>query len=94
MLQPGGYSRADIEKISKVSELYADPEIRARTIELVERQGYVHRHPVRFKRKDQTAYDALLSLTPIYVNGARYWQATTGRSPTSSPRWKRRPMRL
>ncbi len=75
MLQPGGYSRADIEKIGKVSELYADPEIRTRTMELVEHQGYVHRHPVRFKRKDQTAYDALLSLTPIYVNGTRYWQA-------------------
>src|SRR5574341_615237 len=75
MLRPGGYSRNDMWKIGNVSLLYADPSQRAKVLSLFRRQGFVHEYEVQFRRKDGTAYDALLSLAKIDIKGQSYIQA-------------------
>ncbi len=75
ILEPGGYAREDIMALANVAQLYADLEERSRILEVARRQGFVRREGVRFKRKDGSAYDALLSLTPITVEGRSGWHA-------------------
>ena len=75
ILDPGGWSRDEILDLANVAHLYADPAERTRVLELARRQGFVRREEVRFRRKDGTAYDALLSLTPITVEGRSGWHA-------------------
>ncbi len=75
ILDPGGWSRGEIRELGNVAYLYADPEERARVLELARKQGFVRREEVRFRRKDGTAYDALLSLTPITIEGRSGWHA-------------------
>jgi PAS domain S-box-containing protein len=75
ILDPGGWTRDDIREITNVAQLYADPEERVRVLELARAQGFVRREEVRFRRKDGSAYDALLSLTPITVEGRSGWHA-------------------
>lgn len=69
MLEPGGYTDEDVVRIGNVAALYADPAERTAALALVARDGRLDRHPVRFKRKDGSAYDALLTLRPIVLHG-------------------------
>jgi PAS domain S-box-containing protein len=75
MLEPGGYTREDILKIGNVAELYYDSDERTRILKIAEKEHCVHNEEVRFKRKDGTPYDALLSLTPVQLEGRPCWQA-------------------
>ncbi len=75
MLAPGGYIRRDISEIKNVSHLYFDPEDRDRVMDIISRQGFLHQHPTRFKRKDGTPYDTLLSLRPVTYNNKECMQA-------------------
>ncbi len=75
MLEPGNYSREEVEEIGKVTALYANPGTREAVLALAKEQGYLQRHEVQFRRKDGSFYDALLSLSPIQTNGKRLWQA-------------------
>lgn len=75
MMQPGKYTREDIEKIGNVANLYYDVDTRNRVLGLAQKQGFVYQYPVQFKRKDGTPYDALLSLTPVQIDGQLCWQA-------------------
>ncbi len=75
MLAPGGYTPEDIARIRNVVHLYEDQNERAKVLQIAEKQGFLHQQEVRFKRKDGSAYDALLSLTPVSVDGRRSWQA-------------------
>ncbi|HYG73584.1 MAG TPA: PAS domain S-box protein [Planctomycetota bacterium] len=75
MMQPGGYTREDIERIGNVAALYAFPEERDRALSLARAQGYLRQHEVRFRRKDGSTYLARLSLQPITLDGQRGWQA-------------------
>ena len=75
ILQPGGYTREDVDEIGNISALYADPAERATTLALAETQGFLRNHEVAFLRKDGTKYDALLSLTPTEIQGKLSWQA-------------------
>jgi PAS domain S-box-containing protein len=69
MLNPGGYTRADLDRIGNVIPLYFEPRDREQVLALVRQQGYLHRHEVRFKRKDGSAYTTLLDLTPVAIHG-------------------------
>lgn len=75
MLAPGGYAPEDIAEIGNVQNLYFDLEERNRALALARDQGYLSNFEVRFKRKDGSPYDALLSLTPVMIEGQRCWQA-------------------
>jgi PAS domain S-box-containing protein/putative nucleotidyltransferase with HDIG domain len=75
MLKPGGYTHADIRKLGNVAALYYDIQEREQTLTLFRKQGFLHQHPVMFKRKDGTAYDALLTLTPVMFGGKPCVQA-------------------
>lgn len=75
MLEPGGYSREDILRVGNVTHLYDDPDQRAIVLAMTQRQGFLHQHEVRFKRKEGGSYDALLSLTPVRIGGRLGWQA-------------------
>jgi len=75
MLKPGGYSHGDIVKIGNVNFLYADTAQREQVLSLFRKQGYVSDHEVRFKRKDGSVYDALLSLSKVNINGQPCIQA-------------------
>jgi len=75
MLQPGGYTREDIARIGNVAFLYYDPADRDKALAMARTQGYLDRHEVKFKRKDGSPYDTLLTLRPIMIKGQRGWQA-------------------
>ena len=75
MLSPGGYTREDIARIKNIAEIFYIPGERNKIFATARRQGFVEQVEVRFKRKDGTPYDALLSLRPIQFKGERCWQA-------------------
>jgi PAS domain S-box-containing protein len=75
MLEPGGYTRADIEQIRTVARLYHDEADRDRILSLARERGFVWREEVRFRRKDGTAYDTLLTLVPVQLWGRSCWYA-------------------
>ena len=75
MLQPGGYTREEIQKIGSVQGLYYDQSQRAAVLALFEKQGFVKQYPIQFVRKDGTSYDTLLTLTPIRFEGKPCVQA-------------------
>jgi PAS domain S-box-containing protein len=76
MLRYGGWSREDILRIGKVSDLYegGEPE-RQRILGITRERGGLDRQEVRFKRKDGSSFWALMSLRPAIVEGKRYWLA-------------------
>ncbi len=76
MLVPGGYTREDIDALGNVARLYANAEDRDRVLGLVRAQGYVWREEVQFVRKDGTAYDTYLTLTPVRFLGQPCLYAT------------------
>jgi PAS domain S-box-containing protein len=72
ILTPGGYTRSDVARMGNVGGLYYDPADRAPVLAELAERGGVHRRAVRFRRKDGTPYDTLLSLVPINVGGLPY----------------------
>lgn len=75
MLDQGGYTPEDIRRIGNVAALYYDPAQRAEALALLQQQGFVHQFPVKFRRKDGTAYETLLTLTPVNIDGKPCIQA-------------------
>ncbi|HEX8990933.1 MAG TPA: PAS domain S-box protein [Anaerolineales bacterium] len=75
ILQPGGYTREDIEELQYVEKLYADPAERSRILQMQQEGKPVNKEPVRFKRKDGSQYDALLTLSSIQYGGENATQA-------------------
>jgi len=75
ILQPGGYTREDVEKIGNVAGLYYDSGDREKAIALFAAQGFVNQFETRFKRKDGEPYDVWLSITPTTFNGTPCLQA-------------------
>ncbi len=75
MLRPGGYSRQDILEIGNLKRLYYLCSTRERILKRASEQGFLDQEPVRFRRKDGTPYDALLSLRPIRFKRKKCWQA-------------------
>ncbi len=75
MLKPGGYSREEIISIGSVANLYYDLADREKVISLMKEKGFVHQFPIKFKRKDGTPYDTLLSLSIIQFKDQRMIQA-------------------
>ncbi len=69
MLQPGGYTRQDIEALGNVAELYANPQDRARVLALFRKQGYLRQLPVEFRCKDGGSYTAEISLSKVNITG-------------------------
>ncbi len=75
ILNPGGYTPEDITGIESVADLYYDPDERDRALQLLQQQGSLRQLEVRFKRKDGTPYDALLSLRPVSIQDTPHLQA-------------------
>ena len=75
MLIPGGYSRDEIISIESVENLYYDLADRERVISLLKEKGFVHEFPIKFKRKDGTPYDTLLTLSIIHFKNQPMMQA-------------------
>lgn len=75
MLKPGGYSRDDIIRAGSVQNLYYNLSDREAVITLMNEKGFVNQHPIKFKRKDGSPYDTLLSLSLIHFKGQPRIQA-------------------
>jgi PAS domain S-box-containing protein len=75
ILAPGGYTREDIAKIKNMSELYFDIAERDKIIDIARRQGFLDQYPVKFRRKNGTPYDSLLSLRFVKYKGRTCTQA-------------------
>ena len=75
MMQPGGYTRDDILAIGNVARLYCHAADRDRVLALAQRQGFVWREEVQFRRKSGECYDTLLSLAPVEFGGQPCWLA-------------------
>ena len=59
-----GYeSREEVFSVP-VSSFYAHPEERSEFLRRVERDGYVKEHPLKFKKKDGTILDGLITIVP------------------------------
>ncbi|MGV3524744.1 MAG: PAS domain S-box protein [Candidatus Sericytochromatia bacterium] len=69
LLKPGGYSRAEMEAVGHVSALYHNPQEHDTVLERFQKQGYLTRHEVRFKRRNGRPYETLLTLAPIFFAG-------------------------
>ncbi len=74
MLEPGGYTPEDIRVLENVANLYLDPRAGERIENTVREKGFIDQTEVRFKTKEGGFYHALLSLSPIRVDGRRHWQ--------------------
>ena len=75
MLKLHGYRREDRAAIGLTSEYYDNPEDREKVTAQLAKNGFVNEMEVRFKRKDGTSYDALLSMRPIEIGGKSLWHA-------------------
>jgi len=64
-LETFGYATRDEVLGLPVSSAYAYPEERAVFLKLVERDGYIKEYPMRFKKKDGTIRDGLITIVPI-----------------------------
>lgn len=67
ILKPGAYTREDIIKIENVKNLYYNLADRAEVLEMIKKKGEINKHPIKFKRKNGTPYDALLTVTTFNV---------------------------
>ena len=68
LLEPGGYSRDDLIKLGSVEKLYYNLSDREIIIPLLKEKGTITQRNIKFKRKDGSPYDTLLSLSIIYIN--------------------------
>ena len=68
-LESIGYRREDIKKGVNAVMLYRDLRQREEVLALFHQQGVLKNYPVRWKRKDGSPFDALLSLTPSTFAG-------------------------
>jgi len=68
VLESIGYSREDAKSVNAVA-LYYDPKQREEVLALFHQRGGLKNYPVRWKRKDGSPFDALLSLTPSTFDG-------------------------
>jgi PAS domain S-box-containing protein len=75
ILKPGAYAPEDISKIKNIKKLYYDQKARDDVLARLDRQGFVDRAEVQFRRKDGRPYDCLLSLRPIIYKGKSCTQA-------------------
>jgi PAS domain S-box-containing protein len=76
MLRYSGWTRAEIERMGSVSELYYDgPAERDRLLGIARAHGRLDREEVRFRKKDGGSFWGLMSLRPVEADGRRYWLA-------------------
>ncbi len=75
ILEPGGYSRDDLIRIGTVESLYYNLSDREIIIPLLKEKGTIKKRQIKFKRKDGSPYDALLTLSIIYINDQPMIQA-------------------
>lgn len=69
MLEPGGYSRDDVQRLGNVSSLYAYGPDRGKVLKRLHEGGQLSRQEVQLLRRDGTPYDTLLSLVPVRFRG-------------------------
>lgn len=75
ILDPGGYSRDDLIKMGAVENLYYNLSDREALIPLLKEKGTITQRPIKFKRKDGSPYDTLLTLSIIHINDQPMIQA-------------------
>ncbi|MGD2135910.1 MAG: PAS domain S-box protein, partial [Gemmatimonadales bacterium] len=68
MLEPGGFTREDIEAVGNVAAIYYDDTERDRLLAKLQSRGFLRREETRFRRKDGSAYDAWLSVNPVTIH--------------------------
>lgn len=74
LLRQGGYSRGDLGRLN-VNDLYADPADRPRALGELRRAGRVAHFETRFRRADGSVFDAVMSLSPVLLEGQPCAQA-------------------
>ncbi|HPA15784.1 MAG TPA: PAS domain-containing sensor histidine kinase [Desulfobacterales bacterium] len=72
LLQPGGYRPEDITELNTIDFCYMRWQC-LKILLIVRDQGFIDEAEIRFKRKDGTPYDALLSLRSVQVKGKPCW---------------------
>ncbi len=75
ILEPGGYSRDDLIRMGSVENLYYNLSDRETLVPLLKEKGTITQYPIKFKRKDGSPYDTLLTLSIIYINDRPMIQA-------------------
>jgi len=74
LLGPGGYGWHDLAQIKNLAKLCANRDEGETILATTRQQGFLHQREVQFKRKDNTTYTVLLSLTPIQMKDQLGWQ--------------------
>jgi|GEM_PF-4498694 len=73
MLRQGGFTELDIAKMGNVKEYYYDKKEKIKIFRRLKEKGFVNKFPVRFKRRDGSFFEALLSLSAIVIKGETKW---------------------
>ncbi|WP_321505441.1 PAS domain S-box protein [uncultured Methanoregula sp.] len=60
-----GYADRDEMFRIPVPSIYAYPEERAAFLKIVEREGYVKERPLKFRKRDGTVFDSLITIVPL-----------------------------
>ncbi len=63
-----GYTMEELNHL-KAGKLYEDPNDRLRWMDILQKNGSVQDYEVRLKRKDGTCFWALISVTPLQIQG-------------------------
>ena len=74
LLEPSGYGRHGLAQIKNLARLCANRDEGEAILATTRQQGFLHQREVQFKRKDNTTYTVLLSLTPIQMKDQLGWQ--------------------
>ncbi|HOX39889.1 MAG TPA: PAS domain S-box protein [Candidatus Brocadiia bacterium] len=69
---PGGYTREEVDEHPYITRFYYNPADRETIIAQVREKGGIRNAEVKFKRKDGSAFDTLLSVSPITFRGEQY----------------------
>ena len=66
-----GYTAEELKKIN-LNDIYENPEDRNKLVRTINQKGHVADFPARFKRKDGSSYDVLLTISRINLGGKEF----------------------
>ena len=75
LLKISGFTAEEIKEIKYVSKLYYDPKDREFIIAKVTKNGYIDQYPVKFKKKDGSYFESLMSLRRVNYQGKPHFLA-------------------
>lgn len=74
-LKISGFTAEEVEKIGNVTNFYYNPGDRDIILNKTMKAGFLDNYPVKFKKKDGTYFEALMSLRSVTYENTLHWLA-------------------